>query len=53
MAGLYIDQGLFENARKVLETILEREPGNRQAREELEKTRLLIINKTAGFSAKE
>lgn len=53
MAGLYIDQGLFENACKVLEKILEREPGNRQAREELEKTRLLIINKTAGFSAKE
>jgi len=53
MAGLYIDQGLFENACKVLEKILEREPDNRRVREELEKTRLLLINKAAGFSAKE
>ena len=53
MAGLYIDQGLFENACKVLEKILEREPGNDRVKEELEKTRLLLINKTAGFTAKE
>lgn len=53
MAGLYINQGLFENACEVLEKILEREPGNQRVKEELEKTRLLLINKTAGFSAKE
>ena len=53
MAGLYVDQGLFENACKVLEKILEREPENRRVKEELEKTKLLLINKTAGFTAKE
>jgi tetratricopeptide (TPR) repeat protein len=53
MAGLYIDQGLLEKACEVLEKILEKEPWNRHVKEKLEKTRLLLINKTAGFPAKE
>jgi len=53
MAGLYIDQGLLDRACEVLEKILEKEPGNRRVKEKLEETRLLLINKTAGFTAKE
>ncbi|MCL4245217.1 MAG: hypothetical protein KJ002_08830, partial [Candidatus Dadabacteria bacterium] len=53
LAGLYIDQGLLDEACEVLEKILDKEPENSRVKEELERTRLLLINKTAGFSAKE
>lgn len=50
LADLYIGQGLYENACAVLEAVLQNEPGNEWIGEKLERTRLLLINKTAGFT---
>ena len=50
MADIYIDQGLYEKACSVLESILDDEPGNITIRRKLEETRLYLINKTAGFN---
>lgn len=50
MADIYIDQGLYEKACSVLESILDDEPGNITIKRKLEETRLYLINKTAGFN---
>lgn len=49
MADIYIDQGLYEKACSVFQSILDKEPGNIRIRRKLEETRLYLINKTAGF----
>lgn len=50
MADIYLDQGLFEKACSVLERLLDRNPGNIAIKTKLEKARLYLINKTAGFN---
>ncbi len=50
MADIYFDQGLYEKACSVLENILDSDPSNTAVRRKLEKTRLYLINKTAGFN---
>jgi tetratricopeptide (TPR) repeat protein len=49
IADIYISQGLFERACGVLEKMIEIDPGNEAIREKLAKSRLHLINKSAGF----
>lgn len=50
IADLYLEQGLYEKASHVLEGVLRNDPENRTVRDKLEKTKLYLINKTAGFN---
>jgi tetratricopeptide (TPR) repeat protein len=49
IADIYISQGLHERACRVLERMIDNDPGNEAVREKLAKSRLHLINKTAGF----
>ena len=53
MANLYIEQGLYDKARKVIERIYINETERNLAIEKLEKTKLNKMNLTAGLSSKE
>lgn len=53
MANLYIEQGLYDKARKVIERIYINERERNLAIEKLEKTKLKKMNLTAGLSSKE
>ncbi|MEQ9618201.1 MAG: tetratricopeptide repeat protein [Deltaproteobacteria bacterium] len=49
ISDIYLDQGLYEKACSVLESILDSDPENDEIRIKLEKIRLYLLNKTAGF----
>lgn len=49
MSDLYLDQGLYEKACSVLESILDGDPENNEIRIKLEKIRLYLLNNAAGF----
>ncbi|MGH7849744.1 MAG: tetratricopeptide repeat protein [Thermodesulfobacteriota bacterium] len=49
IADIYTAQGLYEKACKVLEAMLEKDPGNDAVRKKLAQSRLYLINKSAGF----
>jgi tetratricopeptide (TPR) repeat protein len=49
IADIYTAQGLYEKACKVLEAMLEKDPGNDAVRKKLAQSRLYLVNKSAGF----
>ncbi len=49
IADIYIAQGLHEKACIVLEKVLESDPGNDAVGKKLARTRLYLVNKSAGF----
>ena len=49
IADIYTAQGLYEKACKVLEAVLEKDPGNDAVRKKLAQSRLYLVNKSAGF----
>lgn len=49
MANLYMDQGLYEKAVVVLETLLAREPENNSIREKLNLSKSYLLSESSGF----
>lgn len=49
IADIYTAQGLHEKACRVLEAMLEKDPGNDAVRKKLAQSRLYLVNKSAGF----
>jgi tetratricopeptide (TPR) repeat protein len=49
IADIYVSQGLYDRACRVLEKMIENDPGNETFREKLAESRLRLINKSAGF----
>lgn len=49
IADIYIAQGLYDKACGVLERMLEKDPGNDAVEKKLARSRLYLINKSAGF----